>query len=125
LNKPLKTLVVQAASDHADKYYERYKAGDFIVGDRRVLLTQWVAEVWKQLHIQYKDTIIQTFWRLGLSLNPDSSEDHEIRIKGLEDIKVGDFSHIEPELGNGLGSLIVSDKQWRQYNSSLQQELQN
>jgi hypothetical protein len=61
LNKPLKALVVQAASDHADKYYERYKAGDFIVGDRRVLLTQWVAEVWKQLYVQYKDTIIQTF----------------------------------------------------------------
>jgi hypothetical protein len=26
LNKPLKTLVAQAAFDHADKYYKRYKA---------------------------------------------------------------------------------------------------
>jgi hypothetical protein len=109
LNKPLKALVAQAASDHADKYYEKYKAGGFTVGDRRVLLTQWVAEAWKQLHVQYKDTIIQTFRRVGLSLNPDGSEDHEIRIKGLEKIEVGDFSRKGPELGNGLGSLIASD----------------
>jgi hypothetical protein len=59
--------------------------------------------------VQYKDTIIQTFRRLRLSLNPDSSEDHKIKIKGLEDIKVGDFSRIESELENGLGSLMVSN----------------
>jgi hypothetical protein len=40
LNKPLKALVAQAASDHADKHYEKYKAGGFSVRDRRVLLTQ-------------------------------------------------------------------------------------
>jgi hypothetical protein len=44
-----------------------------------------------------------------LSFNADGSEDHEIKVKGLENIKVGDFSCIEPELENGLGSLIVSD----------------
>jgi len=43
LNKPLKALVAQAASDHADKYHERYEAGDFSVRDQRVLLTEWVA----------------------------------------------------------------------------------
>jgi hypothetical protein len=40
LNKPLKALIAQATADHADKYYERYIAGDFTVGDRRVLLTK-------------------------------------------------------------------------------------
>jgi hypothetical protein len=109
LNKPLKALVAQAASDHADKHYEKYKAGGFTVGDRRVLLTQWVAGAWKQLHVQYKDTIIQTFRHVGLSLNPDGSEDHEIKIKGLENIEVGDFSREGPELENGLGSLTASD----------------
>ena len=53
-------------------------------------------------------TIIQTFRRVGLSLNPDGSEDHEIRIKGLENIEVGDFSRKGPELENDLGSLIAS-----------------
>jgi hypothetical protein len=40
LNKPLKDLVAQAASDYANKYYEKYKAGGFLVSDRRVLLTE-------------------------------------------------------------------------------------
>jgi len=45
LNKPLKDLVAQAASNHTDKFYERYEAGSFLVGDRRVLLTEWVVAV--------------------------------------------------------------------------------
>jgi hypothetical protein len=42
LNKPLKALVAQAASNHADKYYKRYmqELGGFSIADRRVLLTQ-------------------------------------------------------------------------------------
>ena len=46
---------------------------------------------------------------MGLSLNPDGSEDHEIKIKGLENIKVGDFSRKEAELESGLGSLTATD----------------
>jgi hypothetical protein len=92
LNKPLKALVAQAASNHANKHYKRYEKGDFTVADQRVLLTQWVAVAWKELHEKYKDTIIQTFQQVGLTLNPNSSEDHELKIKGLENIQVGDFS---------------------------------
>jgi hypothetical protein len=40
LNKPLKELVAEQASNHADKYYKKYTEGGFTVGDRRVLLTQ-------------------------------------------------------------------------------------
>jgi hypothetical protein len=111
LNKPLKALVAQAASDHADKYHKRYiqESEGFSVADRWVLLTQWVAEAWKELHEKYKDTIIQTFQRVGLSLNPDGSEDSELKIKGIENIIVGDFSRKEPELENGLGSLTAVD----------------
>jgi hypothetical protein len=46
---------------------------------------------------------------VGLSLNPDGLEDHEIKIKGLENIKVGDFSQKEAELESGLGSLTATD----------------
>jgi hypothetical protein len=44
-----------------------------------------------------------------LSLNPDSSEDHELKIKGLADIKVGDYTRKEPERKDGLGSLLPVD----------------
>jgi hypothetical protein len=44
-----------------------------------------------------------------LSLNPNGLEDHEIKIKGLDNIKVGDFSRKEADLENGLGSLTATD----------------
>jgi hypothetical protein len=55
------------------------------------LLTHWVARAWKRLHLEYKDTIINTFRNVGLSLNPNGSEDTEIKIKGLLDIQVSDY----------------------------------
>jgi hypothetical protein len=61
LNKPLKALIVQAVANHANKYYKRYIVGDFIVGDRRVLLTKWVTQACKELYKKYKETIIKTF----------------------------------------------------------------
>ena len=74
------------------------------------MLTEWVGQAWKELHERYKDTIIQTFRRVGLSLNPDGSEDHELKIKGLDDIQVGDYhSRVEAEPENGLGSLTAVD----------------
>jgi len=44
-----------------------------------------------------------------LSFSPNSSKDCEIKIKGLENIQVGDFSREGLELENGLRSLIASD----------------
>jgi hypothetical protein len=44
-----------------------------------------------------------------LSLNPDGSEDHELKIKGLPDIKVGDYTRREPGREDGLGSLLPVD----------------
>jgi len=41
--------------------------------------------------LEYKDTIINTFRNVGLSLNPNGSKDAEIKIKGLLDIQVGDY----------------------------------
>jgi hypothetical protein len=46
---------------------------------------------------------------VGLSLNPNGLEDHEIKIKGLENIKVRDFSQKEAELESGLGSLTATN----------------
>jgi hypothetical protein len=41
-----------------------------------------------------------------LGLNPDGSEDHELKIKGLPDIKVGDYTRREPEREDGFRSLL-------------------
>jgi hypothetical protein len=109
LNKELKALVAQQASNHADKFHDKYERGDFTVSDRRVLLTFWVGEAWIQLHEKYQHVIIKTFRSVGLSLNPNGSEDAELKVKGLPDLKVGDYSRKEPEDTNGLGSLTPVD----------------
>jgi DDE superfamily endonuclease len=109
LNKELKALVAQQASNHADKFHNRYERGDFTISERRVLLTQWVGEAWVELHKRYQHVIIKTFRSVGLSLNPDGSEDAELKVKGLPDLQVGDYSRKEPENANGLGSLTTID----------------
>jgi hypothetical protein len=46
---------------------------------------------------------------VGLSLNPDSSEDIELKVKGLPDLQVRDYSRKEPENTNSLRSLTTID----------------
>jgi hypothetical protein len=69
----------------------------------------WVTIAWKKIHEFYKETIIKTFGKVGLSLNPDGSKDYKIKIKGLPDIQVSDFAREEPEPENILGSLTKMD----------------
>jgi hypothetical protein len=65
-------------------------------------------QAWKELHEKYKNTIVETFQHVGLSLNPNSSEDHKIKIKGLDNIKVGNFIHqaLDPESGFGSPTAV-------------------
>jgi len=50
-----------------------------------------VAKAWKILYKQYKDIIINTFCNVELSLNPDSSEDSQLKIQDLPNITVGEW----------------------------------
>ena len=56
------------------------------------MLTHWVLKAWKRLHSEYKDTIINTFQAVGLSLNPDGSQDEKLKVKGIPDLIVGDYA---------------------------------
>ena len=61
------------------------------------------------LYEKYKDTIIEIFQRVGLSLNPNGSKDHKLRIKGLNGIKVGDYTYKILDIDNNFGGLTTSD----------------
>jgi hypothetical protein len=91
VNKLIKQYIEEAEEAWIDKHMEQWKAGQFTIGDRRVLMTNWVAEAWEKVHTIHKDTIIKTFRQVGLALNPDGSEDSELKIKDLPGITVGDF----------------------------------
>jgi hypothetical protein len=42
-------------------------------------------------------------------LNPNSSKDYKLKIKGIDNIAVRDYSCVEPEKKNSLGSLTATD----------------
>ena len=87
---------------------EKQKAGKFTIRERRVLITFQVADAWKKVYEEYKETIIKTFCQVGLSLNPDGSEDLELKIKDLSDIVVGDYNQpiIVPDEDGNIGDTI-------------------
>ena len=68
---------------HYDLHEAEFKAGKFSVSDRRVLLAGWVLEAYNILHEKYGHLIIKAFEQVGLSLNPDGSEDWKLKIRDL------------------------------------------
>jgi len=65
-------------------------------------MTQWVAKAWERLHIENRQTIIDTFRHVGLSLNPNGSEDSELKIQDLPGITVSDYNQASTPRCEGL-----------------------
>ena len=91
LNKPLKDLIKEEQDNYFDKHIKEQQQEKFNIGQRKILLTHQVAKAQKRLYLEYKDTIINTFRSVGLSLNPNGSKDIKLKIKGIPDIQVSDY----------------------------------
>jgi hypothetical protein len=94
------------------------------------LLTYWVARAWKRLHLEYKDTIINTFRNVGLALNPDGSQDGELKVKGIPDIQVGDYCRDDlpsqqEEAEEVLALAGAATVQRKQEEKQLEQDINN
>jgi hypothetical protein len=92
INKRLKERIAELSEIHYDNHPEEYKANKYSVGDRRIMLTQWVGQAWEELHKEQSDLIQQTFRDVGLSLNPDGSEDADLKIKDLPHLVIGNWN---------------------------------
>jgi hypothetical protein len=91
INKLLKDLIKEEQDSHYNQHIEDWQREKYNIGERRILLTHWVAKAWKRLHLEYKDTIVQTFRDLGMALDPNGSEDIELKIKGIPNIVIGNY----------------------------------
>lgn len=92
LDQPLKLHIKKLAQLHRENNKAGYESGKYKqVCNTCILLTHLVAEARAIFHSSCKPTIIEAFRRKGLNLNRGGSEDHEIKIKGLESRKVGDW----------------------------------
>ena len=90
---PFKTRIAELAETYYDNLSTKHVTGKHRFRDRRFLLIQWVGQAWNELHGDpaFIRLIRHTFRELGFSLNPNGSEDGELRIKNLPDLEIGDW----------------------------------
>ena len=130
INKPLKDRIKELANQHYDTHFQKWDKGGYTVGERRVMLTHWVGQAWREFH---RDpamvcTIKRTFRQVGLALPVDGSEDENIKIKDIPDVEVGDW-RLAPDQSNleavesGLGEIDTAGT-GRQERESGQRELE-
>lgn len=93
----MKNIIKQCKEDHYNANPNEYANSKYNPSDRRVLVTHQVAKAWKILYKQHKDTIINTFRNLGLSLNPNGSEDSQLKIQDILDITIGEWKLLEED----------------------------
>lgn len=91
IDKPLKNRIGELADLHYDQHSDKWNKGSYTGGDRRIILTKWVGQAWRELHAEHAPLIRQTFRKLGLSLAVDRSEDSELSIKDIPNVEVGDW----------------------------------
>ncbi|KAA8894455.1 hypothetical protein FN846DRAFT_973897, partial [Sphaerosporella brunnea] len=84
--------VKQHISDYLEEKIEQNWHSDFPdkanvrARERRILITRCVADAWEKLHDEQGDLIRKSFQQTGISLNPDGSEDHLLKVKDLPDL---------------------------------------
>ena len=66
------------------------------------MLTEWVSQAWREFHKDSikSELIRKTFCQVGLSLAVDESEDHELWLKDIPDVQIGDWTRRPEEISN-------------------------
>ena len=100
INKPLKDRIKELSEIHYDNNIEQWEHCKYSIGDRRIMITKWVGQTWRELHSKQSHVIVKAFQRLGLTLAIDGSEDEELYVKDIPDIQVGDWTCAEEILLN-------------------------
>jgi len=109
INKLIKAYIEEYEDQWVEEHFDEWEAGKWSVGDRRVLLTEWIAKAFERVHLEHKDAIIACFKSVGLSLAVDSSEDHLLNVRDCPNLIFGDWQR-EPEvLGTDSAPIIIDD----------------
>jgi hypothetical protein len=90
-NRIVKHLIREQEEAWIENNLEEWESSTMKLSKRRILMTHWIGNAVKILCRDYQDVIINSFRKVGLSLNPDGSEDHKIKIRDLPGIEVGDW----------------------------------
>ncbi|KAK3257233.1 hypothetical protein CYMTET_33671 [Cymbomonas tetramitiformis] len=88
IGNQLKTYVKNERNKFLESSDTAFDEWEFAsVSHKRIMYTQWCAEAWEKLTMEKSDNINQTFIDKGMTLAADGSEDHLLKLRGLEDMK--------------------------------------
>ena len=99
--------------------------GKISVSERRILISQWVGEAWEKLYQQYKDTMIRSFQKCGISLPINRSLDSEINIEVVTTYKTpdrGQFVAFNPRDSNAHFDYDSGDETTETDNSDIESD---
>ncbi|RPB07380.1 hypothetical protein P167DRAFT_579326 [Morchella conica CCBAS932] len=93
INKPIKHRIRELTDEAIIEVEEREGSAfeKWTVGQRRIVTTWTVGDAWYQFSVESMHIIINSFRNVGLSLPVDGSEEWALRIKGFEEIEIGDW----------------------------------
>ena len=91
INKLIKQYIEEYEDLWVEQNFELWQSGKWSIGDRRVLMTNWVAQAFERVHVEHKDAIVACFKNVGLSLAVDGSEDHMLKVRDCPNLTVGDW----------------------------------
>ena len=91
INKLIKAYIEEYEDIWIKEHFDEWEARKWPVGERRILMTHWVAKAFERVHLEYKDAIITCFKNVSLSLAVDSSEDHLLKVRDCLNLTVGDW----------------------------------
>jgi len=103
VNKPFKSILRDILDDLLNDYEVRHqldlrelnRSDSSAIGERQILVTHAVAQAWEQFTSSqaYKELIVSTFRKLGLTLPIDGLCDDELSIKGIDSslLQIGDW----------------------------------
>jgi len=94
VNKLIKGYIEEYEDLWIEEHFEIWQSGKWSVGDRRILLTHWVAQAYERVHLEHKDAIITCFKSVGLSLAVNGSEDHLLKVRDCPDLTIGDWQQV-------------------------------
>jgi hypothetical protein len=106
INKLIKAYIKEYEDIWIKEHFDEWEAGKWLVGERRILMTYWVAKVFKRVYLEHKDAIITCFKNVGLSLAVDSSEDYLLKVQDCLNLTVGDWQRA---LEGSEAALILVD----------------
>jgi hypothetical protein len=94
INKLIKAYIQEYEDLWIEENFELWESGKWSIGDRRILLTKWVAQAFERVHLEHKNAIIACFKNVGLSLVVDGSADHLLKIRDLPNLTIGDWKKV-------------------------------